>query len=176
MSRQRRSNDWGFPRWRAYDGAGTTADVPRRCDREGCTQPGICPAPKAPDRPERWHFCAEHAAEYNRSWNYFDAAGAAAAAAHEQQDAREARAWRRSAHWNWGEGDGSRSQSELDALRLFGLAPDAGEQDVKAAHRRMAKANHPDLNPGDAAAAARFQAAQAAYEVLREAGRRRKNP
>ena len=84
-----------------------------------------------------------------------------------------ARAYERARHWAWGEGDGSRSRAELDALKLFDLPVDADEAQVKAAHRRMAKANHPDLNPGDTEAAARFQAAQAAYEVLRAAAERR---
>jgi DnaJ-class molecular chaperone len=33
----------------------------------------------------------------------------------------------------------------------------------------MAKANHPDVRPGDKDAATRFQGVQAAYEVLRAA-------
>jgi DnaJ-class molecular chaperone len=37
----------------------------------------------------------------------------------------------------------------------------------------MAKENHPDLNPDNADAAGRFQAAQAAYEILKEAAERR---
>ena len=37
---------------------------------------------------------------------------------------------------------------------------------VKAAYRRLAKANHPDVCPGDAEAAQRFGAIQAAYAVL----------
>lgn len=174
MARQTRSNDWGFPRWRPYGDTGRAAEAPRLCDREGCTRPGNCPAPKAPNRPERWYFCEQHAAEYNRGWNYFEALEDEEAAAREESGEREARGWKRSTHWSWGEGDGTRSRAEMDALRLFELPPDASDTDVKTAHRRLAKANHPDLNPGDAEAAQRFQAAQAAYEVLRRAQERRR--
>ncbi len=167
MSRQRRSNDWGFPRWRAYGEAGRAAEAPRLCDRAGCTRPGTCPAPKAPNRPERWYFCVEHAGEYNRGWDYFAALSAEEAAARAEGEDAGARGYRRASHWAWGEGDGSRTRAERDALKLLGLPVDAGSEDIKAAYRRMAKANHPDLNPGDAEAAARFQAAQAAYDVLR---------
>ncbi|MFN3370089.1 MAG: J domain-containing protein [Sphingomonadaceae bacterium] len=164
-----RSNDWGFPRWRAYGGAAGAPEAQRRCDRDGCDQPGTCPAPKAPNRPERWWFCEAHAAEYNRQWDYFAALSKEEAAAQAETEQRRAGAYGRARHWDWGEGDGSRSRAELDALRLFDLPPDAGEADIKAAHRRMAKANHPDVNPGNAEAAERFQAAQAAYEVLTRA-------
>lgn len=174
MTRRRaRSDDWGFPRWRPYGGSGRAAQTVRGCDREGCTAPGDCPAPKAPNRPERWYFCEAHAAEYNRQWNYFDALSEQDAAAHLEQEQRGARAYERAKHWAWTEGDGSRTRAELDALKLFDLPPDAGETEVKAAHRRMAKENHPDLNPGDAEAAQRFHAAQAAYEILRSASERR---
>jgi curved DNA-binding protein CbpA len=44
---------------------------------------------------------------------------------------------------------------------------------VKAAWRRLAKANHPDVKPNDTAAAVRFQAIQAAFEILRRAEERR---
>jgi hypothetical protein len=171
--RARRSNDWGFPRWRPYGHADATPDAIRPCDRDGCEEPGTCPAPKAPNKPDRWYFCAPHAAEYNRNWNYFDALSAEDAAAQQEAEQQGARAYERAKHWSWGEGDGSRSRAELDALRLFTLPPDADETNVKAAHRRMAKENHPDLNPGDPDAARRFHAAQAAYEVLRVAAARR---
>lgn len=168
-----RSNDWGFPRWRAYDAAGSAPQALRRCDRDGCDQPGTCPAPKAPDRPERWWFCKAHAAEYNRQWNYFAALDAEAAAAAEARETASARSYQRAAHWSWGEGDGSRSRAEQDALSVLELAPDADAEAIKSAYRRLAKANHPDLNPGNAAAEARFRAAQAAYAVLTEAEARR---
>jgi hypothetical protein len=169
MTRQRRSSDWGFPRWRPYEGAGKTPEAQRLCDRHGCAEPGTCPAPKAPNRPDRWYFCEVHAAEYNRGWNYFDALTAEEAAAQEAEEQRGARSYERARHWNWGEGDGSRSRAELDALRLFDLPPDADESAIKAAHRRLAKENHPDVNADDREAAARFQAAQAAYEILKSA-------
>lgn len=168
----RRSNDWGFPRWRPYDSAGRTPEAQRLCDREDCTLPGTCPAPKAPNRPDRWYFCPDHAAEYNRNWNYFDALSAEDAANQQAEEERSARGYERARHWAWGDGDGSRSRAELDALRLFDLPPDADEAQVKAAHRRLAKENHPDVNPADPDAARRFQAAQAAYEVLRAASLR----
>ncbi|MEA3065104.1 MAG: hypothetical protein QOJ27_1550, partial [Sphingomonadales bacterium] len=72
-----------------------------------------------------------------------------------------------------GPGDGSRSRDEMRALGLLELEADAGFDAIKAAYRRLAKANHPDAAPGDADAATRFQAVQAAYEVLRKAEERR---
>ncbi|QMW23420.1 DnaJ domain-containing protein [Sandaracinobacteroides saxicola] len=172
MARFRRSDDWGFPRWRDY-GAARAAQSVALCDRHGCDQPGTCPAPKAPNSREKWLFCTAHAAEYNAGWDYFAALDAAGAAAQEESETREARGYGSAKHWGWGEGDGSRSRAELDALRLFDLPTDADADAIKAAHRRMAKANHPDLNPGNAAAAERFQASQAAYEILLAAEARR---
>ena len=173
MPRPRRSSDWGFPRWRDYDGAGKPPEAQRLCDRDGCNNPGNCPAPKAPNKPDRWYFCEAHAAEYNRGWNYFDALTEEEAAAHEAEAQSAEAGYQRARHWAWSEGDGSRSRAELDALRLFELPPDADEAAIKAAHRKWAKENHPDVTGGDAEAAKRFQAAQAAYEVLKTAAERR---
>jgi curved DNA-binding protein CbpA len=61
----------------------------------------------------------------------------------------------------------------MRALDLLELEVDAGFEEIKAAYRRLAKVNHPDTNPNDGAAAERFQAVQAAYEVLRKAEERR---
>ena len=55
------------------------------------------------------------------------------------------------------------------ALDVLEIDVDADFKMVKAAYRRLAKANHPDAAPGDESAAGRFQAVQAAYEVLRKA-------
>jgi hypothetical protein len=173
MSRARRSNDWGFPRWRGYEGAREAARI-RLCDRHGCNEPGDCPAPKSPNSRERWYFCQKHAAEYNSGWDYFAGLTAEEAAARESAEQRDNSGYRESAHYAWaGSGDGSRSRDELRALELLELAPDADFDAVKKAWRSKAKEVHPDLRPGDAEAAKAFQALQLAYEVLRAAEERR---
>ncbi|OYY72318.1 J domain-containing protein [Sphingomonas sp. 28-63-12] len=169
MARSTRSVDWGFPRWRGY-GSGREATQVRLCDRHGCTEAGNCPAPKSPNSPERWYFCQVHAGEYNRGWNYFEGLTAEEAAAREAEENRDTAGYTESRHNSWaGPGDGSRSRDEMRALDLFELEPDADFDAVRVAWRRMAKANHPDVRPGDKDAAARFQAIQAAYDVLRVA-------
>lgn len=173
MAKQARSNDWGFPRWRGYGSERGAARV-RLCDREGCERPGDCPAPKSPNSPDRWYFCPDHAAEYNRGWNYFEGLSAEEAAAREAGERRTASGYEQAGHYRWsGPGDGSRSRDEMRALSALGLESDADFDAVKAAWRRLAKANHPDTHPGDAEAAERFRTVQTAYEVLRQAEERR---
>ena len=174
MAKQTRSDDWGFPRWRSYGAKSREAANVRLCDRHGCEQPGDRPAPKAPNSPDRWYFCEGHAAEYNKNWNYFEGLDTATAEEREQTETRGANGYRHSSHWSWGgPGDGSRSRDEMRALDALELESDASFADVKASYRRLAKANHPDLKPNDAEAAATFQKVQAAYEVLRKAEERR---
>lgn len=173
MARSSRNNDWGFPRWRGY-GSTREAQAVRLCDRVGCNQEGKCPAPKSPNSPERWMFCEEHAAEYNRGWDYFAGLTAEEAAQRESNERRDNSGYHESAHYGWaGSGDGSRSRDEMRALELLGLDPDADFEDVKKAWRKIAKETHPDVRPNDADAAKAFQAGQAAFDVLRAAEERR---
>ena len=175
MARQTRSNDWGFPRWRGYGSKREPTRI-RTCDRHGCDRPGKHPAPKAPNQPDRWYFCEAHAAEYNRRWNYFEGLSGEEAQAREAQEGRNGKAFRSAQHYGWASpGDGTRSPDEMRALDVLEIEPDADFKAIKSAYRRLAKANHPDAAPGDAAAAGRFQAVQAAYEVLRKAEDRRKS-
>ncbi len=174
MAKQKRSDDWGFPRWRSYGKAGRAAARVRLCDREGCDEPGDRPAPKAPNSKDRWYFCEAHAAEYNKNWNYFAGLSPEEAAKREADEANGANGFRRSAHWKWaGPGDETRSRDEMRALDALELESDADFTAVKVAYRRLAKENHPDLKPGDDEAAKRFQQVQAAYDVLRKAEERR---
>ena len=165
--------DWGFPRWRGY-GANREAVEVRICDRHGCDQPGNCPAPKSPNSPERWYFCEKHAAEYNKGWNYFEGLDKEEAEARARTESRDNAGYSQAQHYGWGgSGDGSRSADEMRALEVLGLDPDCSFEDVKKAWRARAKELHPDVRPGDEAAARAFQAAQVAYEVLRQAEERR---
>ena len=61
----------------------------------------------------------------------------------------------------------------MRVLEVLELEADADFAAVKKAWRERAKQVHPDLKPGDAAAAAEFQKLQLAYEVLRQAEERR---
>lgn len=55
----------------------------------------------------------------------------------------------------------------VDPYEALGLTSSATPDDIKKAYRKLARANHPDLHPDDAAAVARFKAATAAYEILK---------
>lgn len=61
-----------------------------------------------------------------------------------------------------------------DPYEVLGVARDATQDQVRAAYRRLAKRHHPDLNPGDKTAEARFKEISAAHELLSDAERRGK--
>ena len=173
MSRARRTDSWGFPRWGGYEGGRDAARV-RLCDKHGCDAPGNCPAPKSPNSPDRWYFCQAHAAEYNAGWDYFEGLSAEEAATRAHAEQQTHTGYQESAFYGWASsGDGTRSRDELRALDLLGLEVDADFEAVKKAWRAKAKLVHPDVRPGDAEAAKAFQGLQLAYEVLRAAEERR---
>lgn len=54
----------------------------------------------------------------------------------------------------------------VDHYAILELTPSANLQEIKAAHRRLARLHHPDLNPNDHQAIDRFRAIQLAYDTL----------
>ena len=60
-----------------------------------------------------------------------------------------------------------------DYYEVLGVGRQASADDLKRAFRKIAMDSHPDRNPDDAAAAARFKEASEAYTVLSDPGRRR---
>ena len=54
-----------------------------------------------------------------------------------------------------------------DPYKILGVSPDASDEDIKRAYRRLAKKYHPDLNPGDTEAARKMQEVNAAYEQIK---------
>lgn len=62
--------------------------------------------------------------------------------------------------------------SKRDYYEVLGVARDAGPEHIKKAYKKLALANHPDRNPGDEEAVARFKEAAEAFEVLGDADKR----
>ena len=59
-----------------------------------------------------------------------------------------------------------------DPYEVLGVRRDASADDIKKAYRQLAKKLHPDLNPGNAKAAAQFKDVSAAYDLLSDPEKR----
>src|SRR5215468_11894251 len=67
----------------------------------------------------------------------------------------------------------ARDLVEKDYYAALGVPKDASAADIKKAYRKLARELHPDKNPGDAKAEARFKEVSEAYDVLSDDKRRR---
>ena len=54
-----------------------------------------------------------------------------------------------------------------DPYKILGVSPNATDDEIKQAYRRLAKQYHPDRNPGDEEAAQKMQQINAAYEQIK---------
>lgn len=59
-----------------------------------------------------------------------------------------------------------------DYYDTLGLAKGASDEDIKKAYRKLARQYHPDRNPGDKQAEARFKEVQEAYDILSDKDKR----
>lgn len=63
---------------------------------------------------------------------------------------------------------------ETELYDRLGLTPDATEEQIRKAYRKLCLKTHPDKNPGDEEAATKFKAISEAYEVLSDKEKRQR--
>jgi DnaJ-class molecular chaperone len=61
-----------------------------------------------------------------------------------------------------------------DYYSTLGVAKTATDKEIKQAYRKLARKHHPDVNPGDKSAEAKFKDINEAYEVLGDPAKRKK--
>src|SRR5579872_6649267 len=63
--------------------------------------------------------------------------------------------------------------SKRDYYEVLGCSREVSAEELRRAYKREALKHHPDRNPGDAAAEAKFKEANEAYQVLSDDEKRR---
>jgi len=183
------------------DATPATEDV-RACDHAGCRAAGVARAPKHPrgldqaSATDHYWFCQAHAAEYNRSWNFFAGLSETEARARMEADLatggrptwtlhsggrnREAASLRGRFHDPHGLFAGAFAREppredprlgklERTALTDLDLAPGASGAAIRARYIDLVKRCHPDANGGDRSAEHKLQRVLRAYKTLRKA-------
>lgn len=66
------------------------------------------------------------------------------------------------------------AEQKRDYYEVLGLSKGASDEEIKKAYRKLAKKYHPDMNPGDKTAEAKFKEVNEAYSILSDKDKRAK--
>ncbi len=171
----------------------------RVCDHANCDLEGTHPAPMRQGR-GKYYFCVQHAADYNRSFNFFEGMSEAEAAAFARNERfGHKRTWRMGTgpmggrkaadtfdprRWagrrffdmdDVAEATGQathnhRTSLQLRALRELDLESDASPSQVRARYADYVRRFHPDSNKGDRSLEDKLQRVLRAGKLLKAAG------
>jgi DnaJ-domain-containing protein 1 len=174
--------------------------VAQACDHTGCPKPGDHKAPKTSGgKGQYWHFCQQHAGEYNRRYDFFKDMSEDQLAAH--------RAAEETGHrptWKFRAGKGDRVSAgrffkaakpgdtfglfdsrdapkaapakkrvgrvQGMALDVLALEENASAEAIRTRYAELVKRYHPDSNGGDRSAEAQLQKVIRAFKTLKAAG------
>ncbi len=160
----------------------------KKCDKPGCTKAGTCRAPKSRALNDYWFFCQEHAAEYNKNWNYYaDMSPEEIEADWERQTFGAPLKEKNSANADAADyakfiNDFLTGRANFDktttktklagpvmtALKTFDLPVSASWREVSARYRTLAKKYHPDTAADKKSAATEFAKISSAYDTLKK--------
>lgn len=173
----------------------------RPCEHIGCRRAGGHRAPKGrAHEGQFWHFCVEHAAEYNKRWDYFAGMSEDELAAYRAREEvghrptwtfragrldrqssafRSFQAGRRADPFGMFGGEPAGpppprqrrlTRLQAQALDTLSLEENATGADIRARYAELVKRWHPDSNGGDRAAEGNLQRVLKAYQTLKAAG------
>lgn len=161
----------------------------KKCDHTGCNKAGTCRAPKSRDLKDYWFFCQEHAAEYNKNWNFYANMSPEEIEADWERQTFGAplkdkeTANKDSADYASFINDFITGRSRFDqvkttkvsvpskvvsALKIFDLPISATWREVGTKYRALAKKYHPDMAPDKESAATEFTKISGAYDLLKK--------
>lgn len=170
----------------------------RVCEHKGCDLEGVCPAPQPGGKGRHW-FCEEHAAAYNRSFDFFEGMSEAETAAflnaeryghkrtwrmgagpmggRKSAEASDPRLWAGRAFFDMGAAASDertsanrRSALQLRALRELDLDEDAAPAQIRARYAEYVRRFHPDANKGDRSSEHKLERVVRAGKLLKAAG------
>jgi hypothetical protein len=158
----------------------------KKCEHTGCTKAGTCRAPKSRALNDYWYFCRDHAAEYNKNWNFYanmtpeeiEADWEKQTFGTEFKDNDTAN--RDSADYVKFLNDFITGRAKFDsapakkslpsqivsALKTLGLPVSCSWREIGAKYRTLAKKLHPDTARDNKNAAAEFAKINTAYRLL----------